>query len=47
MDRDIGGDVEAQYDLAASNVEHRDSEDVLKVVGPSDNNRFRAFSRQD
>jgi hypothetical protein len=39
--------LEAQFDLAAGNLEHGDFEDALEAIGTSDDDRFLAFSRQD
>jgi hypothetical protein len=45
MDGHVGVDVETQFHLLAPNLQHDDLEDALKIVGPSDYNRFLDFPR--
>src|SRR5207249_3138995 len=47
MDRNFGIDLEAQSDLAALNVEHRDLKHALEAGGSSNDDRFLAFPGQD
>src|SRR5438132_10360593 len=47
MDGNIGIDLEAESYLHVLNVEHRDFKHALEAVGPSDDNRFLVFPRQD
>jgi hypothetical protein len=47
MDRNSAICLKAQSHLSAVNIEHRDFEHTLEADGPSDDNRFLAFPRQD
>jgi hypothetical protein len=40
MDRNTGIDLEAQFHVRASNVEHRDPQQAMKPIGPADHNRL-------
>jgi hypothetical protein len=43
MDWNVGIDLEAQLHVRAFNPEHRDFDQAMKAIGPSDYDRFLAF----
>jgi len=47
MDRNIRVDLEAQFHVRASNIEHCDFQQAMKTIGPSDYHRFLIFPRQN
>ena len=44
MDGNVPIDLEAQFYVRASNIEHRDLEEALKFISSSNYDRFPAFS---
>jgi len=47
MDRYIGIDFEAQSHAPAFHLEHRDLQQAMEAIGPSDHHRFPVFPRQN
>jgi hypothetical protein len=45
MDGNAGVDLEAQFHVRASNIEHRDFQQAMEAIGPSNHHRLAILPR--